>query len=266
MFTGLRAERFRHPLDEQASKALAMVPGLELLIRDVLAPAAGQYFYLENISSGVLVGPQQLSHIHALLEEACQILDITPPQLYVRQNPVPNAYTFAVQNKQSFIVLHTALLDLLTPAEVQAVIAHELGHLKCNHSVHITSANLLLLAAAQLPTVGRLVEQPLRLLLFEWLRYAELTCDRAALLVAGEVQTVVSVLMKLSGGSPQLTPHLNVAAYIDQARAYEDFSQEGFPQWLRMAQTAERSHPVPVLRAKEISLWAESDQYRQLMM
>lgn len=43
------------------------------------------------------------------------------------------------------MVVHTALLELLTPAEVQAVLAHELGHLKCDHGVWLTAANVLAL-------------------------------------------------------------------------------------------------------------------------
>jgi len=265
IFPNLQADQFRHPQDHEATQTLAQVPGLELLIRNILAPAAGQFFYLENISSSILVGPRQLPHIYALHQEACRILDIAEPQLYVRQHPVPNAYTFAVNNDQSFIVVHTALLELLSPAEVQSVIAHELGHLKCEHGVYLTIANLLVLAAAQLPTLGRMIEQPLRMLLFEWLRAAELSCDRASLLVTGNVEQVVTLMMKLSGGSPQTMPHLNLDAYIEQVQAYEDFSREGLPQWLRMAQTAERSHPVPILRAKEIKLWSESDQYQGLL-
>jgi Zn-dependent protease with chaperone function len=56
---------------------------------------------------------------------------------------VPNAYTFAMRGEEPFVVIHTALLELLTPAETQAVIAHELGHLKCEHSVYLTLANLI---------------------------------------------------------------------------------------------------------------------------
>ncbi|WP_287129615.1 M48 family metallopeptidase [Candidatus Cyanaurora vandensis] len=264
-FPGLKATSFRHPQDTQASQTLALIPGLEFLIRHTLAPLAGQFFYLDNISSGILVGPNQLPHIYALHQEACQVLGVNEPQLYIRQNPVPNAYTFAVDGERSFIVLHTSLLELLTPEEVQGVIAHELGHIKCEHSVYVTIANLLLLAARQVPNLGPMVEQPLRLMLFEWLRAAELSCDRAALLVTGQVETVVAMMMKLSGGSPQLIPHLNIEAFVDQVHAYEEFSKEGMPQWLRMAQTAERSHPVPILRAKEIKAWAESPEYRQLV-
>jgi Zn-dependent protease with chaperone function len=47
-----------------------------------------------------------------------------PPELYVRQNPTPNAYTLAISGRKPFIVVHTSLLELLTPRELQAVLAH----------------------------------------------------------------------------------------------------------------------------------------------
>ena len=46
-------------------------------------------------------------------------LQMEPPELYVRQNPIPNAYTLAIAGRKPFIVLHTALLELLTPRELQ---------------------------------------------------------------------------------------------------------------------------------------------------
>lgn len=47
-----------------------------------------------------------------------------PPELYVRQNPMPNAYTLAITGHKPFIVIHTSLLELLSLPELQAVIAH----------------------------------------------------------------------------------------------------------------------------------------------
>ncbi len=127
------------------------------------------------------------------------------------QNPVPNAHTLAIAGRKPFIVVHTALLDLLTPAElqvssllpsaivfhmsapsamrrpppchcpIQAVLAHELGHLKCEHGVWLTVAHVLAGGTLSvLPVMARAVEDNL----LRWLRAAELTCDRAALLVA----------------------------------------------------------------------------------
>ena len=107
---GLTADQFRHPLDLEATKSLKQLPGMDLLVRNLLGPVAEQFFYLNNIAASVQVGEQQLPHIHKLLVEACQILDIEPPQLYVHQHPIPNAYTFAMRGKQPFVVLHTILL------------------------------------------------------------------------------------------------------------------------------------------------------------
>ena len=262
---GLKADQFRHPLDLEATNALKQLPGLDLVIRNLLGPLAEQFFYLENIASSILVSDRQLPHLHKLLLEACQILDLEPPQLYVRQHPVPNAYTFAMRGKQPFMVMHTSLIELLNPEEIQAVIAHELGHLKCDHGVYLTLANLIVLAAGQLPTWGGMIAQGLQSQILEWLRCAEFTCDRAALLVTQDPKVVASLLMKLTGGSPSLVSQLNLEAFLDQARSYDDVSSSQLGDLLKQAQTAALTHPVPVLRAREIDRWADSKVYQSLL-
>lgn len=262
---GLQADAFRHPLDYEATTALKQLPGFDLVIRNLLAPVAEQYFYLENMAASILVSDRQLPHLHQLLQEAAQILDLEPPALYIRQNPVPNAYTFAMRGKQPFMVIHTALLDLLTLPEIQAVMAHELGHLKCDHGVYLTLANLLVLAAEQIPNWGLTLAQNLQEQLMEWVRCAEFTCDRAALLVSQDPRVVASVLMKLTGGSPQLAAQLNLDAFIDQAKAYDGSSATELGQLIQQLQTAPLTHPLPVLRAREIDRWGSSAMYEELL-
>ncbi|PSB20665.1 peptidase M48 [Phormidesmis priestleyi ULC007] len=264
LLIGLKADQFRHPLDLAATNSLKQLPGLDLLIRNLLGPVAEQFFYLENIASSILVGEQQLPQIHNLLLEACRVLDLEPPQLYVRQNPVPNAYTFAMRGKQPFIVMHTSLIELLTPEEIQAVIAHELGHLKCDHGVYLTLANIMVLAAGQLP-LGGAIAQSLQAQILEWVRCAEFTCDRAALLATQDPKTIMSVMMKLTGGSPSLASQLNLDAFIAQARAYDEVGNTDVGQLLKQMQTAQLTHPVPVLRAREIDRWASSQSYQSLL-
>lgn len=262
---GLRADHFRHPLDLQATNTLKQFPGLDLLVRQLLGGVGEQFFYLENIASSILVSEKQLPHLHQLLLDACKILDLEPPQLYIRQNPVPNAYTFAMRGKQPFIVIHTSLIELLTPDEIQAVIAHELGHLKCEHGVYLTLANLVILAANQLSPWGTMLTQGLQTQLMEWVRCAEFTCDRAALLATQNPRIVMSVLMKLSGGSPSLAPQLNLDAFVAQARTYDQISSTELGELLKQAQTAQLSHPLPVLRAREIDRWSSSPNYQDLL-
>ncbi|MBD2579935.1 M48 family metallopeptidase [Oscillatoria sp. FACHB-1406] len=259
---GLKADQFRHPLDLTATQALKQLPGLDVAIRTLLGPVAEQFFYLNNIASSVRVGENQLPHLHALLLEAAKILDIEAPQLYVQQNPVPNAYTFAMRGRQPFMVLHTSLIEMLTPEEIQAVMAHELGHLKCEHGVYLTMANLIVLGANLLPMWGTVIAQSLQARMLEWLRCAEFSCDRAALLTLQDPKVVMSVLMKLAGGSPTLAPQLNLDAFIAQARDYDAIGTTQLGEMLKTAQTAQLTHPVPVLRAREIDRWAGSPEYQ----
>ncbi|WP_071590627.1 M48 family metallopeptidase [Gloeocapsa sp. PCC 73106] len=262
---GLKADDFRHPMDLQATTALKQLPGLDLAVRGLLGNLAEQFFYLNNIASSILVSERQLPHLHKLLLEACQILDLEPPELYVQQNPVPNAYTFAMRGKQPFMVLHTSLIEMLTPEEIQAVMAHELGHLKCEHGVYLTLVNIMVLAAGLLPDWGGMLAQSLQVQMLEWLRCAEFSCDRAALLATQKPEVVMSVLMKLAGGSPSLAPQLNLDAFIDQARAYDAVDNSELGQMLKSAQIAQLTHPLPVLRAREIDRWSSSGAYQDLL-
>lgn len=263
--TGLKADSFRHPLDLEATKTLRQIPGIDIMVRNLLGPVAEQVFYAENIASSILVSEKQLPDLYYLLIDACKNLDIELPQLYIRQHPSPNAYTFAMRGKQPFIVLHTSLVDMLTPEEIQAVIGHELGHLKCDHSVYLTPANLLILATSILPNIGVVLAQSLQNQLLEWVRCAEFTCDRAALLATQNPKVVMSVLMKLAGGSPTLAPRLNLDAFVAQARAYDAISKTELGMMVKDAHTAQLSHPVPVLRAREIDRWSSSVEYHNLL-
>lgn len=262
---GLKAEHFRHPFDLEATKTLKQLPGVDLLVRGLLGSLGEQFFYLNNIGSSVLISEKQLPEIHKLLLEACHIIDLEPPELYIKQNPVPNAYTFAMRGKKPFIVLHTSLVEMLTPEEIQAVIAHELGHLKCEHGLYLTLANLIVLATGTLPGLGNLIAQSLQTQMLEWLRCAEFSCDRAALLATQDPRVVMSVLMKLTGGSPTLAPKLNLDAFIEQAKAYERISENELGKSLKAAQVASLTHPVPVLRAQEVSRWGNSPEYQKLL-
>ena len=61
------------------------------------------------------------------------------------------------------------------------MLSNELGHLKCDHGLWLTVANVLASGTVSvLPIISDMIEEAL----MRWLRAAELTCDRAALLVA----------------------------------------------------------------------------------
>lgn len=223
--------------------------------------------FFENIATGVQVSKKQYPSIHAMLVEACDVLDLPPPQLYVRQNPVPNAYTLAVQGNKPFVVIHSSLIDLLTPAELQAVIAHELGHLKSEHGVWVTMANLLLLLSAATlgGNLGRAVYELLNAQLLLWQRSAEYTCDRAMLLVIQDPRVAMSTLMKLAGGTSKYSDEMDIDEYLSQADQFDKASTTRLGRLMRESMTATATHPLPILRVRELKRWSESNHFRSLI-
>ncbi len=67
------------------------------------------------LGQGVKVGPKQFARIHAIATDCARVLSVPVPQLYVVNSPIVNAYTFGTDD-QSFIVLHSALVDNLSEA------------------------------------------------------------------------------------------------------------------------------------------------------
>ncbi len=69
---GLKADYFRHPLDLEATKTLRQIPGIDIMVRNLLGPVAEQVFYAENIASSILVSEKQLPDLYYLLIDACK--------------------------------------------------------------------------------------------------------------------------------------------------------------------------------------------------
>jgi Zn-dependent protease with chaperone function len=265
-FPGLRAAGFQHPVDVRATRTLRLARGLEPALRAALA-AAEAALALEQVAYGVRVTPEQLPAMHARLRQACTVLDMDVPDLYVKQSPVPNAYTLAVQGKQPFIVVHSSLIELLEENELQAVLAHECGHLKAEHGLWVTMANMILMVSTSVfgPVVGETLAELGNSQILRWLRAAELTCDRAALLVVQDPKVVMSALMKLAGGSPKYAADMDVDAYLQQADAFDKAASTNLGRFVARAMMQRLTHPFPVLRVRELKRWSSSNHFRTLI-
>lgn len=245
------------------------------------------------MANSVRVSEKQLPGLHESLTDACHVLGLKiVPDLYVKQNPVPNAYTMAINGEKPFIVVHSSLLDMCTPQEAQAVLAHELGHLLCEHGIWLSLANIATLGLGVLAgPLGAALDAAAEAALLDWSRSAEYSCDRAALLVAQNPAVVASALLKLTGGSgltkmegggvsgeaDQLpgqqsgellaSQGLSVEAFLEQAAAY-DAALKGASPAVRasaMASTGSRTHPIPVLRVAELDRWAKGPEYNGIL-
>lgn len=263
----LSASQFRHPVDKQLTDIVRQLPFFEIAERGLRSayPLVEQTVRLDLLSSAVKVSSEQLPHVHELLVEACEILSLprsSIPELYVQSSPQANAYTLALQpqnNASSVIVVTSALVDRCTLSEFQAIIGHELGHIKSEHSLYLTLGGLASTPLRQLPFLGSQIDMALQ----DWRLAAEYTCDRASLLVAQDVHVVASALLKLFAGTSRYD--LDSKAFIKQATDYEKQLETANPLVRMSIEQQRRTHPLPVKRVAELEKWAQSTQYQALV-
>ncbi len=199
-------------------------------------------------------------------------LDIYPePALFITNNPQANSYALGQENP--YIVVDTGILDLLDEAEMRVVLAHELGHIKCGHTILIQMAMWAMNAASVLGEltfgIGNFVSQALIYAFFEWRRKAELSADRAALLVMDDLTPVMSCMMKLAGGSVKYAHECSLQEFIRQSENYQALDEDGLNQVYKFlmyngAQGMMLTHPFPVERLHYLRSWAVSEEYQQI--
>jgi Zn-dependent protease with chaperone function len=151
-----------------------------------------------------------------------------------------------------------------------AVIAHELGHIKCGHVLYKMMARgikpLLEMASHATMGIGGLVGAGIEAGLLAWDRRAELSADRAALLVMQDVRPCVTMLMKLAGGTKRHAEWLNAEQFLNQARAYkEGLDQSMTDRLYRFMANSNATHPFPVERARAIDEWVNSPEYNNIL-
>jgi len=266
---GISEDSFVSPTDRTALQNLQKVPLLPLLVQKFNELAVDQVLYVLNSSESVHCGPEQFPSLYQMLREACAILDVPQPELYLRRGKEENAYTAGV--KRTFIVLNSELVDHFDDAEILYVLGHELGHVKCGHVLYQMMARLLmpLLESAGQATfgVGKLAGIGLVNAFYEWMRHAEFTCDRAGLLVCQDPEAAFRAIMKLGAGGSRFSTEMNVKAFLQQAREYSEAGGiEGVAKALVFFfYQSQLSHPQVVARARALEQWVATGEFDRIL-
>ncbi len=266
-FPGLDPIALQHPYDRAALSALQKVPGIDIVVRKFIELFPERVAYIQNVAQTVRVSSTQCPQLYKSLQEACAILDVREPEMYAAQSPIPNAYTSG--HDHPYIVVTTGLLDLLNEEEVLAVIAHELGHIKSGHVLYKTMARgisfLLAIIGDMTLGIGRLIGRTLEATLLEWDRKSEFTADRSAMLVVQDSQVMLSLMMKLAGGTLFQRDQMDAKEFLKQADLYEDVDANLLDRMYKLVMVSAVSHPLIIVRARESMRWFESQEYKDIL-
>lgn len=251
VYPEISAKAFEHPADRAATAALGSIPLLDRVLKKVSELRFERSFQQLLLADAVRLGERQLPSVHDAHRHALSTLDIAGvPELYVSQLTTMNAMT--VGSSRPVVILGASLVKSLPADELAAVVGHEDGHVLAEH-VHYATVLAILqrLLATGLSPVGRLPLQAVVLVLLEWYRCAELSCDRAATLVVDDPMVVCRLLMDLAGGGVE---GLSVDAFVQQATEYAE-TEDLLARPGRWLTELGRTHPYAVRRVGELTRW-----------
>jgi Zn-dependent protease with chaperone function len=197
------------------------------------------------------------------------VLDLPEPELYVTNNPFPNAFAGGVE--RPYITIRSSMIDTLSDDQLYHLIGHELGHIKAGHILYKSVASVLMplleMVGRRTFGLGDVASIGLMLAFYEWSRQAEITADRAGLLVSQSLDVSLDANLALAAGPNRLTDETSREAFMEQARAYQDASGlDAIGKVLVfMTMGATYTHPMPVHRAQELEKWVLSGAYERIL-
>jgi heat shock protein HtpX len=208
---------------------LAAGTGLTIMLVVVGVLVLAQLFLSDKIALSAMgareVSPEQAPGLHAMIERLCIQADLPKPKVAVADTPVPNAFAIGRSQKSATVCATTGMMNTLSPAELEGVMAHELAHVKNRDVLVMTIASFFASVAATITQFGfffgmgdddegpgflvvLLVSFAVYVISFFLMlalsRYREFGADRGAALVTGRPSALASALIKISGRMEQV--------------------------------------------------------------
>jgi len=167
------------------------------------------------------VSPAEAPELHAMIERLCLQADLPKPKIAVADTQMPNAFAMGRSKKKSTVCATTGIMNLLSPTELEGVMAHELTHIANRDVAIMTLASFFASIASMITQFGlyfgaggdddegpsglvivlvSMVVWVISFLLMMALsRYREFAADRGAAVITGRPSGLASALMKISG-------------------------------------------------------------------
>jgi Zn-dependent protease with chaperone function len=260
---GISARAYQHPADRAATAALAKVPYLDQVVRKLISLGYERALRAASLGAAVRLGQEQLPHIWVLHRQVFNTLDMDEaPDLYLTQFPLANAY--AIGTDRPIVMLNSELVRILDEEGQRVVLAHEAAHIQSDHVLYRQALAILLMlgSSMRLPFLAGLPLLAIELALFEWLRAAELSCDRAAALVTRDPQAVCRAMMVIAAG--EAAEDLNLDAFIAQGMEYSE-GGSGLERLTKLLQNLRLTHPMPVRRVRILLDWVREGEYDRMV-
>ena len=192
-----------------------------------------QWYFSDKIvlwSSGAkIVSKEEYPRLHEIVERLATNNGLPKPKVAMVNSPVPNAFATGKSPKSSLVAVTTGILDLLDNDELEAVIGHELSHVRSRDVLVLTLASVFSTVAWYLVRFGLFGGLQARnrntagtsaivmlVAITTWVvsfliiraisRYREFSADRDGAIMTGKPDKLASALLKISGKIKVIPP------------------------------------------------------------
>jgi heat shock protein HtpX len=194
------------------------------------------------------VSPQEAPELHAMIERLCVQADIAKPKIAVVNSPVPNAFALGRSPKNATVCETTGIMDMLSPSELEGVMAHEITHIVNRDVMIMTLCGFFASIASMIVQFGFffgggfggggysdddedgpsfmaiiLVSAIVWVVSFFLMRmlsrYREFAADRGAAVITGRPSALSSALLKISGVNERI-PQGDLRAHAEMNAFY----------------------------------------------
>ena len=185
-----------------------------------------QWYFSDKIvlwsSGATIVSKEQYPRLHEIVERLSADNGIPIPKVAIVNSRVPNAFATGKSPKSSLVAVTSGILDLLDDDELEAVIGHELSHVRSRDVLVLTLASVFSMVAWYLVQFGffgglqgrgrnssggtaivilvALITWVVSFLIIRAIsRYREYSADRSGAIMTGKPDKLASALLKISG-------------------------------------------------------------------
>jgi hypothetical protein len=259
---GLDVSTILHPEDKSTMDTLKKIPGFKTVVDKTVGSIMEKYAAVEYSGEGINVSSQSLPTLNSQIREACRILDMKEiPNCSI--NWFYHIGSFSVGEKNKRIVFPSGSIDLLTTEELNFLIGHEIGHMKCGHKTY-----QMLTEAMYRPIIGSdweiwmsLIKMPL----LNWYRVSDFSADRMGLLCCQDINVALSTMIKMAGLPKKYYDQIHIKSFIQQAVDFNRTYSGIMDNIIKYLSINAACMPWLVLRASELFSWYKDGDYKKII-
>ena len=226
----LELDAFMWQMDAQAMAVLNNLGPLASAAHSIAERYGRPVF--EAATNGIRLSERQMPEIFEIAVRAARMMSLPHmPEVYISGERMWDVFSLGGFNG-SFISIGSVLINF-KPDDLMFLIAREMGHVRAGHVYWSTAMQFLRGKTAGQATIlgegilqflnpAKLLESAIDAPLMRWARHSEITADRAATLVTGDLDCARRVLTQWAMKSFPVTGKLNLEAWLEQEAAADD--------------------------------------------